>query len=98
MSKTIESKIKELVSLCKASVTINFNEHTTNYETIEQYLSDSMFDRFSDLEPELKQEIIKADQIVEVEAYPRTPVGFILAIHHDLDKALDVAIEGAREY
>ena len=92
------SKIDELVALCKGSVSITFNEHTTNYETLEEYLRDNRFNRFSDLEPELKQEIIGKGIIVEVQAYPKTPVGFILAVHHDLDKALDVAIEGARDY
>ena len=91
-------KIDELVRLCKGSVHINFNEHTTNYETIEEYLSDSMFDRFNDVESELRQEIIDKGVIVEVQAYPRTPVGFILVVHHNLDKALDEAIEGARDY
>ena len=98
MSKTTAELIDELNSLSKATVHITFNEHRTSYETIEQYLSDSFFDRFSDVEPELKQEIIKADHIVEVQAYPRTPVGFILAVHHDLNKALEIAIEGARDY
>lgn len=92
------SKIDELVKLCKGSVHITFNEHTTNYETIHKYLSDSMFSRFDDLEPTLKQEIVDAGVIVEVQAYPKTPVGFILSVHHDLDKALDQAIELAREY
>lgn len=97
MSDTSD-KIKELVANCKATVHITFNEHKTNYETIEEYLGDNRFDRFSEVEPELKQDIIKADQIVEVQAYPKTPVGFILAVHHDLDKALDQAIEWAKGY
>lgn len=95
---TIDQLIKELVSVCKGSIHITFNEHTTNYETIEQYLSDSIFDRFSDVEPELKQEIIKAGHIVEVQAYPKTPLGFILVVHHDLKEAFKQAIQGAKEY
>lgn len=95
---TTAKRIEELVRLCKATVHITFNEHKTNYETIERYLGDSMFDRFSDVQPELKKEIIEKDQIVEVQAYPRTPVGFILVVHHNLDEALDQAIDGAREY
>jgi hypothetical protein len=95
---TTKDRIDKLVSLCKGSVTINFNEHATNYETIEEYLRDSMFNRFDDVAPDLKKEIIKAGLVVEVQAYPRTPVGFILAVHHDLDKALDDAIEGAENY
>jgi len=98
MSKNTGDKIKELVAVCEATVHITFNEHRTNYETIEEYLRDSRFDRFSDLEPELKQEIIDKDIIVEVQAYPKTPVGFILAVHHELDEALDTAIAGAKAY
>jgi hypothetical protein len=93
-----QQSIDELVSICKATVHITFNEHKTNYETIEEYLSDSMFDRFSDVEPELKQQIIDKDLIVEVQAYPRTPVGFILSVHYDLNEALKQAIEGAKNY
>jgi len=91
----VEEQIKELIALCKGSVSITFNEHTTNYQTIEEYLGDDLFD---DLTGDEKKAIIEAGAIIEVHAYPKTPVGFILSVHHDLGKALDQAINEVKEY
>ena len=35
--------------------------------------------------------------MVEVQFYTHTPIGFYLVVHYDLNKALDEAIEIARE-
>ena len=89
------TKLEELAKICKCSVWVTINEHTSNYETIEEYLRG---DRFSSLTSADKQAIIDAGTIVEVQAYPRTPIGFILSVHHDLDTALNQAIKWAKEY
>lgn len=90
-------KTTELVSLCKASVHITFNNHTTNYNTVEQELAENFAGRYSDVPDDIKQEMIKRNTMVEVQFYTHTPIGSYLVVHYDLNKALDEAIEIARE-
>lgn len=82
-----------LISKCKGSVSITFNEHTTNYQTIREYLEQDYCNLFEDLDSDLKEEIIAKNIIVEVHFYPETPVGFYLVVHHDLETAIELALK-----
>ena len=82
----MQDKIDKLVGMCKGSVSITYNDHTTNYETVEDYLSRS---EHSDVEEDTRKEMIKRGIVVEVHCYPDTPVGFYCIGHYDLGMALD---------
>ena len=92
---TTQDRISELVALCKGSVTIEFNDHTTDYAPLEEYI---YADRFKHLSDEERAAIIKAGQLIDIQAYPKTPIGFVYVVGHDLDAVLDEAIEAARDY
>ena len=86
-------KIKELQSLCKGSVSIDINEHTGSYLTVKEYLgelenlwSESMREQIGE---DIYDEMVKRNTLIEVRAYPRTPIGFYNCFHYDLEKAVD---------
>ena len=83
-------KFKELVSLCKASIEISVNEHKDYYESVEQYINE---DDREDIDKEVFEEMIKRDIIVRVQAYPRTPIGFFVVYHYDIDKAIEIVLD-----
>ena len=83
-------KLEKLVSLCRGEVVVTFNQHRSCYLSVE--------DEFASLEgdapsPEILAEMVRLDRIVCVHFYPNTPVGFHMVYHHDLDAALDRALE-----
>lgn len=86
------SKIEKLASLCKASIHVTFNEHRTNYESVEEYVRFRLGDRFDQEKPEDLQAMIDNDLLIEVQFYTSTPVGFYLVMGANLDKLLDEAI------
>ena len=94
---TTGEKIAKIVSLCKASVHIKFNDHTTNYSTVEEALGINFGDRYSDIPEDVKAEMIKRNTMVELQCYKNTPIGFYLVVHHDLNAALDEMLEVLEE-
>lgn len=93
----LDKKLEELVRLCKGSVTVEFNDHTTNYQTVADCLAANFGGRYDDIDDRVKAEMIKHSRIVEVQFYPHTPIGFYVIVHYDLNEALDEALEIARE-
>ena len=87
-------KIKELLSLCKASVEISVNSHRDFYETVSQFIKE---DEKSDIDPMVFDEMVKRDTIVKIQAYPRTPIGSYTIYHYDIDKAIEIAIEAVKQ-
>jgi len=83
-------KLKELVSLCQASVEIFINEHRSCYESVEQYISDG---EKTEIEPELFSEMVRRDTMIRIEAYPNTPICFHTVYHYDIDQAVERAVE-----
>lgn len=83
------SNLKRLIDLCKASVSVTINEHRNYYQTVEQYLEEADLE---DVDPEVIKKMIELDTIVELQCYPRTPIGFHLIHHYDVDLAIDKAI------
>lgn len=89
----LSDKIEQLVSSCKGSVSITFNDNTTNYESVEECLNTDFTGLYKDLDEEVKAEMIKRNRMVEVHFYPNTPVGFYHVTHYDLEMAIDQALE-----
>lgn len=83
------SNLKRLIDLCKASVSVTINEHRNYYQTVEQYLEE---DDIEDVDQEVINKMVELDTIVELQCYPRTPIGFHLIHHYDVDQAIDSAI------
>lgn len=88
-------KFKELVSLCKASVEISVNDHRDYHETVEQHLNEL---EIEDIDKEIFDEMVKRDTLVKVQAYPRTPIGFFVIYHYDIESAIDIALDIAKSY
>ncbi len=84
-------KLNELVSICKGEVIITVNEHRSNYETPEEYLHWRKIE-VDDIDA------INAGNLYVVQAYPKTPVGFVVVAGADLDKLFDEIIKAAKEY
>lgn len=89
----MEDKLKKLVSLCKGSVHITFNDHTTNYSTVEEELTGNFNGMYDDVHQDVKDEMIRRNTMVNVHFYPDTPIGFYNIMHYDLDTALDEALK-----
>lgn len=88
-------KLKELVSLCKASVEISVNEHKTYYESVEQYIPEEEKDNIG---KDVFDEMIKRYAVVRIQAYPTTPIGFFVVYHYDIDMAIDEALNYIKKF
>lgn len=89
--------LTEIVRRCKCAVSITVNQHRNYYQSVETYLDDA--DRLSEIAPKVLAEMQARNTVVEVQAYPNTPVGFYCVAHYDLTAALrDLlsALEGRR--
>jgi len=84
-------KLKELLGRCKCGVYLTVNQHRDYYETVSEYLEQPW--RTQDIAPDILQSMIDTDTIIDLQFYPRTPVGYTQIFHYDLDAALDEALE-----
>jgi hypothetical protein len=84
-------KLKELFELCDASVHINYNENRDLYLTVEQFLNDQERFHAADLgiDPDVRKVMADTNQMITIQAYPNTPIGFYVIYHWDLEAALD---------
>lgn len=87
--------LAEIVATCACHVSVNVNQHRNYYESVEEYFIDG---REGKIEPSVLAEMVSRNTIVEVQAYPKTPVGFIYVAHYDLLTALRKVLECAKEY
>jgi len=83
-------KFKELVSLCNASVSIIVNNHKDLRQTVEDNIHKT---ERKYIEPQVFDEMVSRDLIVEVQFYPDTPRGYYNIYHYDIDKAVELALE-----
>lgn len=87
-------KLKELMSLCKCGVHITVNEHRDYYDTAAQKLENAASnDSPPEIEDSVRAKMIETDTIVVIHFYPDTPVGYFEIWHHDIEAALDEALE-----
>lgn len=88
-------KLKTLVERCKASVSVEVNNHRGVYMTLDQWFEEEDLLGHSvakDLDPDVRAKMIELDTLVVVQFYPHTPVGFYVVVHYDIDLALDQAL------
>lgn len=83
-------KLKELLSLCKHSVTVDVNQHRDYYETIEEYIEP---DDIKNIALDVLQVMIETNTMVRISAYKETAISFFLVYHHDLEEALDQVLK-----
>ena len=89
-------KLAKIISLCKCGVSVNINEHRTMYDSVEKFLGDvesAGGDGGLDITPADREIMVTTDTIIQIQAYPNTPVGFYVVFHHDLDTALTMMID-----
>lgn len=87
--------LNRLISLCKASISIDINDHTTGYQSVDEYMNDMEMcndGTISDINPDVFAEMIKRNTVVRVCFYPDTPVGNYTIYHYDVDEALKIAL------
>ena len=72
---------------CKCSVEIEVNGHRDVYRSVEEEFSHFKDD--SDEAPDdVTLEMVRQDRIVRVQAYPDTPIGHYVVLHHDIGAAV----------
>ena len=84
-------KLKELVDLCAGSVTLIHNEHRDYYQTVDKFLRDSEFHSGLGLgiDIDVREAMIEKNQMLTLQAYPDTPIGFYVVYHWDTESAID---------
>jgi len=86
-------QLKELQSLCKASITLTINDHKDGYQTVKEYFEDvNYMGGDTEIGQDIMDKMVETDTIVQIQAYPDTPVGFYSVYHYDIDKALDIML------
>ena len=87
-------KLKQLLARCKCGVFLTVNEHRDYYRSV-AYTLDQIACRECppEIEDGVRAKMIETDTIVELQFYPDTPVGSYSIYHHDLDAALDEALQ-----
>ena len=80
-------KLKEIINICKASVTISINDHKDLYTSVENYMKDEK--ATFEISERVLNEMVEKDTIVRIQCYPNTPVGFFVVFHHDIEAALE---------
>jgi len=90
------NNLKELMSLCKCSVSIEINPHRDYYETSEQEISKLENEDIANIPNEVLGEMIRTNTFIRVQAYPNTPIGFYFCVHHDLDEAINIVLEAVK--
>ncbi len=83
-------KLQKLISLCKASVTLDINDHKSYYESVGKHLEEAL--EREDVTPERVAKMTELDTIVRLQFYPHTSVGFNLIYGTDVDEVLDEAL------
>lgn len=93
-------KLNKLKDLCKASVTVNINEHKDCYLTVKQDLfedaslpckDEHLVELLNELDLSLHtyNEMVAREALIKIQFYPHTPVGFYVVYHYDLDLCID---------
>ena len=92
------SDLKELIEMCKASVSIEVNRHKDVYMPISEYMNEfPQSDFLDEMDPDILRTILATDTIVDLHFYPNTPIGFYKIYHYDIDLAIEKAIKQLRK-
>lgn len=94
----MEDKLKRIISVCKCSVSLTVNPHKDLYEDVIMYFNrHKPSEVLDDIEYDIWEEMIKKDRIIELQFYPKTPIGFYTLYHYDLDLVLTEALRVLKE-
>ncbi len=83
------NKLKELLNKCKASVSITVNKHRDYYQSVKDYIEEDLIDEIGQ---DVYEEMKKTNTVIEIQAYPNTPIGSYRIVHYDIDKAIDIML------
>ena len=83
------SEMKELMNLCKASVSIEINVHKDYYQTVSDYIESETIN----VSEVIKSKMVELDTTITIYAHPDTPVGFYKIYHYDLNEAIKLTIK-----
>ena len=89
------NKLKELLSNCKASVSITVNQHRDYYQSVEEHIEEQALideELIDEIGKEVYEEMKKTNTIIKIQAYPDTPIGSYRLFHYDIDKAIDIML------
>lgn len=86
--------LPELIRLCKASVTIEANDHRSCYQTVAEFMKD---EDGAEVEPDVLQKMIDTDTVIRLQFYPLTPIGFYVIYHYDAEQAIQKALNILKE-
>ena len=89
------NKLKELLSKCEASVSITVNQHRDYYQSVEEHIEEQALideELIDEIGKEVYEEMKKTNTIIEIQAYPDTPIGSYRLFHYDIDKAIDIML------
>lgn len=78
-------------------VSVEVNEHRVYYETVEQSLAGRYQDLFDADEAELRAECVRKNELVVVQVYPDTPIGFYQVGNWHLGRAVRAAYEAVKK-
>lgn len=90
----MNTQLQELFDLCKCSVRITKDQHKSYYEPLGDYLAKRL--ERGDITEEEYWDMVKADTVYEVQAYPDTPIGFHRAYSANLDEAVAGVVEAIK--
>jgi len=90
-------KLLELMSLCKCGISISINDHKDVYQTAEQRLADmEATGQLDDVDQQVIACIIERDCLIQIFAYPDTPVGNYACVHYDLELSLTEVVDAIK--
>jgi hypothetical protein len=84
----IFSSFFKVVNQCKAGFHLEINQHKNYYENVENYLVDLGEIPGETIPMDIWESIRDKDNLVEIQFYPDTPIGFHKIYHHDILQAL----------
>ena len=92
----IMNELKELLSKCKASVSITVNQHRDYYQSVKDYIEEQAQldeDLIEEIGLDVYEEMQKTNTVIEIQAYPDTPIGSYRILHYDIDKAVRIMLD-----
>jgi hypothetical protein len=78
-------------------VHVDMNEHRVYYDTLESSLATRDEDLFDASDADVKAECLRRGQLVVVQVYTVTPIGFYRVGHYDLGAAIDAVYDACRK-
>lgn len=83
----MQELLEQIMKKCAAGFTLSVNPHRVSYESIEDYLIHEDFDFTNN--SKIFEQMLSHNTLVEVQAYPATPIGFYSVYHYDIRRAIE---------